>query len=100
MLFVRPVTHCISSPTSALPRRIGHAPKKQDRAALPIADGKQERMVSAEDRNWRRLRTDGRPPLRRIKCRGGRSLRSLLVHFDKGLVEDTEMNSESSCGGS
>ena len=87
-------------PTSALPRRIGHAPEKQDRAALPIADGEQEGMVSAEDGNWGRLRRFEGRPRGHGKSRSGRSLRSLLVRLDKGLVEDAEMNSESSWGGS
>ena len=82
-------TYCTSDPASTLPCRIGNAPEKQDRAALPIADGEQEGMVSSED--WNRRRLGGPTGQRRTghgNRSGGRRLGALLVHLYKGLVED------------
>jgi hypothetical protein len=41
--------------TDSFPRRVGQASQKQDCTRVPIADGEQEGVVSAEDGNWRRL---------------------------------------------
>src|SRR5215470_13173834 len=72
---------------STLPRRIDNAPEKQDRAALPIADGEQEGMVSSEDGNWRLRWPKGCRQIHPHR-RGGRRLSPLLVYLYKGLVKD------------
>ena len=73
---------------SAVPCRIGHAPEKEERAAVPIADGVQEGTIGAEDRNRRRFRWSEGPGIHPSR-RGSRSLCSSLVQLDERLVEDS-----------